>query len=139
MRCVDDREQIGHIQALLRHHQTSGHHTLGIICKTVEHARHLHTELTAAGVQATLLDYSSTHFADGVIITSAHIAKGLEFDTVIVPDTDDRHYRTDIDKSMLYIACTRALHELHCTFTGELSDFLDFAAPAVRGAEGGRL
>lgn len=145
--CGDDGEQIQHIRALLHHHQGSQHRTLGIICKTVEHAAHLHDALAAAGGQATLLDYSSTHFADGVVITSAHIAKGLEFDTVIVPDTDDRLYRTDIDKSMLYIACTRALHELHCTFTGELSAFLNFAVPAVRDAEhaatssgqGGRL
>lgn len=74
----------------------------------------------------TFLDYDSTAFTGGIVVTSAHIAKGLEFDAVIVPDVDERNYASDMDRSMLYIACTRAMHELHLTHGGRVSPFLSF-------------
>lgn len=55
-------------------------------------ANTLYDALSEAGVELTFLDYDSTAFAGGVVITSAHIAKGLEFDTVIVPHVDDTNY-----------------------------------------------
>ncbi len=60
------------------------------------------------------------------MITSAHIAKGLEFDVVIAPDVHDTNYASEMDKCMLYIACTRAMHELHLTHVGPISRFLEF-------------
>jgi DNA helicase-2/ATP-dependent DNA helicase PcrA len=62
-----------------------------------------------------------------VILASAHLVKGLEFDEVIVPDSDAGNYRTSIDRQMLYVACTRAMHRLRLTRVGEPSRF--FAAP----------
>ncbi|MDZ7649792.1 MAG: hypothetical protein U5K54_23115 [Cytophagales bacterium] len=43
----------------------------------------------------------------------------MEFDEVIVPYTSADSYKTDLDKSLLYIACTRAMHQLTLTFTKE--------------------
>ncbi|MEX2402481.1 MAG: ATP-binding domain-containing protein, partial [Balneolales bacterium] len=59
-----------------------------------------------------------------VLITSAHLAKGLEFDQVIVPHVTHENYATDVDQSMLYIACTRAMHQLTLTYNGERSALL---------------
>ncbi len=58
---------------------------MGIICKTQEHADELHRLLTGIDEDIHLLDPSSVAFAGGVVITAAHLAKGLEFDQVIVP------------------------------------------------------
>ncbi|GAA5101709.1 HelD family protein [Haloechinothrix salitolerans] len=124
--CADQREQETHIRKLVERHGHSDHRSLGIVCKTVAQAKALHRALSDAGVELTFLDYDSTAFAAGVIITSAHIAKGLEFDVVIVPDVDDTNYANDMDRCMLYIACTRAMHELHLTHDGPLSRFLEF-------------
>jgi DNA helicase-2/ATP-dependent DNA helicase PcrA len=49
------------------------------------------------------------------------MAKGLEFDEVIIPHADDRNYRTELDRGMLYVAATRALHRLSLTFTGRIT------------------
>lgn len=54
----------------------------------------------------------------GIVITSAYMAKGLEFDEVIIPQTDDRNYHSEIDQSMLYVAVTRAIHRLTLTYSG---------------------
>ncbi len=59
----------------------------------------------------TLLTPQSREFKNGVIVTSILMAKGLEFDEVIVP----RHEAYDLhtfDRHLLYVACTRAMHTL---------------------------
>jgi DNA helicase-2/ATP-dependent DNA helicase PcrA len=95
---------------------------LGIIAKTRDQAAFLYKELKALHVH--LLTADSTTFAEGIIITTAHLAKGLEFDEVIVPFVSARNYSTDVDRSMLYIACTRAMHRLTLTYTLERTAFV---------------
>jgi DNA helicase-2/ATP-dependent DNA helicase PcrA len=124
--CADDWEQVERITELIDKHRVSDHRSLGIICKTVARAEKLHRALSDAGAELSLLDYDSTAFVSGVVITSAHISKGLEFDMVVVPDVDADTYANAIDKSMLYIACTRAMHELHLTHHGARSPHLHF-------------
>ena len=58
------------------------------------------------------------------MIATAFLAKGLEFDEVIVPGCDDVTYRAEIDRHMLYVACTRAMHRLILTHTGQPSRLL---------------
>ena len=65
----------------------------------------------------SLLSNQSSAYVKGIIITSAHMAKGLEFDEVIIPQTDDKNYHSNIDKSMLYVAATRAMHKLTLTYS----------------------
>lgn len=125
--CVDSNDQQSEILQLVHNHIHSDHRSLGIICKSAAQAQSLSQSLTESGVELTVLDYESTAFAGGIVVTSAHIAKGLEFDAVIVPDADDTNYANEMDKGMLYIACTRAMHELHLTHGGRLSRFLQFA------------
>ena len=71
-----------------------------------------------------MLSFNSKEYKEGIIITTAHMAKGLEFDQVIVPFVNEAVYHTEIDKSMLYIACTRAMHKLDLTYFEEISPFL---------------
>ena len=61
---------------------------------------------------------------DGVTIITAYLAKGLEFDTVIIPDVDAKNYVNDIDRQILYISCTRALHRLYLLHAGKMSPLL---------------
>ncbi|MEO8471348.1 MAG: UvrD-helicase domain-containing protein [Chryseolinea sp.] len=120
---IDEGEEIVKIIADFKE---SGHQSLGIICKTFEQADSLTTFLKAAelAIPLTHLTEDSTAFKHGVIITTVHLSKGLEFDEVIVPFVSARNYKTNVDKSMLYIACTRAMHRLTLTYSKELSIFL---------------
>jgi DNA helicase-2/ATP-dependent DNA helicase PcrA len=119
----DNAAEIASIRELITAFQSSGHRSLGIIGKTREQAAFLNKELKASHVH--LLTADSTTFDDGIIITTAHLAKGLEFDEVIVPFVSARNYNTDVDRSMLYIACTRAMHRLTLTYTTEKTSFID--------------
>lgn len=125
--CADADEEHDHIADLVRRRLSDGARSIGVVCKTAAQAASTHTELQDRGVDATLLDAGSDVFAEGVVIASAHIAKGLEFDAVLVPHADDENYARDIDRSMLYIACTRAMHTLDLTHTSARSPLLAFA------------
>jgi DNA helicase-2/ATP-dependent DNA helicase PcrA len=115
-------EELQAIQGLITTFQSAGQQSLGIICKTLRQAAAAYQTLQAPGVQ--LLTAESTALKEGVIITTAHLAKGLEFDEVIVPFASARTYSTEVDKGMLYVACTRAMHRLTLTYTGALTSFL---------------
>ena len=52
------------------------------------------------------------------------MAKGLEFDQVIIPQVTDRNCNSDIDRSMLYVTTIRAMHRLTLTYAGTRSEFL---------------
>jgi DNA helicase-2/ATP-dependent DNA helicase PcrA len=117
-----NEEEAGEIKTLVAAFKNSGRQSLGVICKTQPQAQFVFNELKSPGIN--LLTADSTAFKEGVIVTTAHLAKGLEFDEVIVPFTSANNYQTDVDKSMLYIACTRAMHLLTLTYSKEKTKFL---------------
>jgi DNA helicase II / ATP-dependent DNA helicase PcrA len=115
-------EELEAIKQMIAAFKSSGNMSLGIICKTLRQAEEAYDVLKADAIY--LLNDESTSFKEGVIITTAHLAKGLEFDQVIVPFSTAENYKTDVDKSMLYIACTRTMHHLTLTYSEEITGFL---------------
>lgn len=109
-------EELSGIMGLISTYRKSGYKSLGIICKTEQQARKMADMLKSYANNISFLSSQSSAFVQGIVITSAHMAKGLEFDEVIIPQTDERNYRSEIDKSMLYVAVTRAMHRLTLTF-----------------------
>lgn len=109
-------EELSGIMGLISTYRKSGYKSLGIICKTEQQAREMADVLKSYANDISVLSSQSSAFVQGIVIISAHMAKGLEFDEVIIPQTDERNYRSEIDKSMLYVAVTRAMHRLTLTF-----------------------
>lgn len=122
--CATLEGQSEEIRHLINDYVKSSYNSLGIVCKTQEQAAEIYQQVKDKYSNVYLLDFGSTELKDGIIITTAHMAKGLEFDQVIVPYVCSATYHTDLDRSMLYVACTRAMHRLDLTYFGELTHFL---------------
>ena len=118
-------DEISGISTLISSFRKSGYKSLGIICKTEAEAKETSELLKANTTDIHFLSSQSSAFINGIIVTSAHMAKGLEFDEVIIPHADKKNYKTEIDKSMLYVAVTRAMHRLSITCTDEISRFIN--------------
>lgn len=59
----------------------------------------------------SILNSNTEEFNKELVVLPAYLAKGLEFDSVIVYSDKDSKYLKN-EKNLLYVACTRAQHEL---------------------------
>lgn len=119
-----ETHEIEAINQLIEIFLQTSYNTLGIVCKTQSQADSLYKELKSC-VGINLLNSASASFGSGIVITTAYLAKGLEFDNVIVPFISDKNYNSEPDRQMLYVACTRAMHKLDLTHTGKKTTFLN--------------
>jgi DNA helicase-2/ATP-dependent DNA helicase PcrA len=122
--CQGTEDEINAITGLISDFRKSNYQSHGIICKEEAQAFALYEKLKGDNKDIHFLSHQSTTYVNGIIVTSAHMAKGLEFDEVIIPHADKKNYKTEIDKSMLYVAVTRAMHRLSLTSPDEITGFI---------------
>lgn len=121
--CKNKDAELETIIKLITDFNASKYNSLGIITKTQKQADKLYESLSPL-FSINLLNAVSVSFGSGIVITTAHLAKGLEFDQVIVPHCTEKNYKNAPDQQMLYVACTRTMHELYLTHVGEVSGFV---------------
>lgn len=63
-------------------------------------------------ISLSYITLETKEFQKKLIIVPAYLAKGLEFDSVILYNDRDNSYRVN-ERNLLYVACTRAQHELY--------------------------
>lgn len=62
-------------------------------------------------IPISILNSNTEEFNKELVVLPAYLAKGLEFDSVIVYSDKESKYLKN-EKNLLYVACTRAQHEL---------------------------
>lgn len=122
--CANEAEELNRVRSVLATFFDSDYKSLGIVCKTQEQANAVYNHVQDLSNSIFLIDPTSSAFNEGVTISTAHLAKGLEFDEVILPFCNDKNYASVIDRHMLYVGCTRGMHKLTLTYSGELPAFL---------------
>ena len=108
-------------------HMEEGYKSIAIICKTSKEAKNVYINLKKVHRKTSvkLIDYNSDEIQQGIIVIPAYMSKGLEFDVVFVFNASCDNYHTELDRRLLYIACTRALHRLVFYCNGKSSIFLN--------------
>jgi len=125
IRSTDPTIELADIMKLIGDFRLSDYKSLGIVCKDESQAENLYNRLQEKDKNIYFLSSKSKVFMQGVVITSAHMAKGLEFDEVIIPHVNAINYKNEIEQNILYIAATRAMHKLSLTYCGRISKFID--------------
>lgn len=123
VKCEDQLSELSKINSILEDFKTSDYSSIGIICKTNSKAEELFRKLSQNN-EISFLDSNSTKFSNGITVTAIHMAKGLEFDAVIIPSVDFDTYHSEYDRSLLYVASTRAMHKLTLIYHGQISGIL---------------
>ncbi|MDD3860172.1 MAG: AAA family ATPase [Bacteroidales bacterium] len=118
-------KEIKKLCELIDSFRNTGYQSLGILCKTQKQANNLYGILIKKKIVASLLNEDSAVYAHGVIVCPINLAKGLEFDMVIVPETTNKNYNQELERNLLYIACTRTMHKLVLTYSGKISTFVE--------------
>ncbi len=103
--------------------QAQGCKTIGVICKTAEESLAAH-EMLGKHAQLELITMESSQLHAGTSVVPAYLAKGIEFDAVLIYDASNKRYALENERKLFYTACTRAMHVLHIYSSGELTPFL---------------
>ncbi|PKR83942.1 RNA polymerase recycling motor HelD [Heyndrickxia camelliae] len=98
--------------------------TVAIIGKSMEQCEEAYKYLQMR-MDVTLLGIETREFNEGIIVIPSYLAKGLEFDSVIVLNASDEVYGKETERRLLYTICTRAMHRLVVTSIGSPTRLLN--------------
>lgn len=99
-----------------------GYKTIAIICKTDKEAETTYKNLSKFGIEITYIKANDTCYNGGVCVLTSSLSKGLEFDAVLINNASSDVYDDNNidDMHLLYVAGTRALHELNILYNKKL-------------------
>jgi DNA helicase-2/ATP-dependent DNA helicase PcrA len=103
--------------------KNEGHKLVAVICKNTKQCLS-YFEGISRFTDISLITDQNEEYQGGTVIIPSYLAKGLEFDAVIVCTADERSYSKEEDRRLLYTVCSRALHELHLYYCDELTRFV---------------
>lgn len=106
--------------------KAEGFESIAVITKTAAESRSAFESLRKHGGEALQLITKETEtFEKGAMVIPVYLAKGVEFDAVLIYEASPHAYGQDNDRKLLYTACTRAMHQLLLYTTGDWSPFVE--------------
>ncbi|HDR6216265.1 HelD family protein [Bacillus cereus] len=127
VKVIHAENQFTEIVKTVKHLQNADVKTIAVIGRTEDECRDIYVELTNAGLTVNVIEANQSKYEGGISVVPVYLAKGLEFDAVLLIDVDEEHYKnTKHDAKLLYVGCTRSLHDLWIFHSGE-------ASPLIKG------
>lgn len=100
--------------------------TIAVICKTDDECKTINRLLDKKGkVKAKQISSEDIEYLGGTVIVPSYLAKGLEFDAVIITALEEDYLEDELDIKLLYVAMTRALHKLDIMCVGNTLSLLE--------------
>lgn len=132
--CIRESEEqlIFKLTDLAEDIQQRGYETTAVVCRTFQEAEWLQNKIDTywkerkKGKEENREQGNiAEEFHKGLMILPIEWIKGLEFDAVILWKPDQEHYQnTPKDAKLLYVAITRALHELYLLGSEEMTELI---------------
>lgn len=128
---LSNEQGINHIISVLETFLVQGAKSIGIITKQEEEAIQLYQSLvlivaqTGLTMPLHLISGQEACYQGGISVLPVSLAKGLEFDGVIIWNASSRAYPGDpLSTRLLYVALSRAMYNLHIMYQGKLTPLL---------------
>lgn len=131
-RCAGGEQLIQETVSQIHEWQERGYETIAVISRDGEEADRLKGKLKQ---KITLREFHSEteEFGSGVMVLPIEYSKGLEFDAVLIYNANDKNYPIENGFiKLLYVAATRALHELTVLYSGRLTELIATKPPEER-------
>jgi DNA helicase-2/ATP-dependent DNA helicase PcrA len=105
--------------------QAEGLASIAVITKTAVESGDVYESLEAQGCKELKhITKKTPTFAKGTLVIPAYLAKGVEFDAVLIYDASSQAYQRESERKLFYTACTRAMHRLLLYTTGAWTPFI---------------
>ncbi len=102
-----------------------GYQTIGIICKDDLETEKVYKMLKKVNLNINKITEDKEEYNGGLSIIPSYLSKGLEFDAIILSNANNINYtESAIDQKLLYVAITRAMHELIINYSGTITKSL---------------
>ncbi len=128
----NDSDIIRKAADICRDWQKSGFDTIAVVCRNQRSAGQAANALRQY-IDIMENDLETAVFGNGIMVLPVEYTKGLEFDAVLILDPTREEYPVDDGHAkLLYVAATRALHELCILHTGNLTGLIADPVPENR-------
>lgn len=99
--------------------------TTAVITKDLASAKQVAEQLKQKGEKVTLIATANQRLVPGTLVVPSYLAKGLEFDAVVMWDASKENYHKVDETQLVYTITSRAMYELDIIYIGEKSPLLD--------------
>ena len=127
--CIERKENLKQmIEAInerINEYLSDNYKSIAIIGKDMSECKELHKNLSKLRDDVKLIQGKDSEYNAGISIVPSYLAKGLEFDCVIIANANNEKYTNNsLDIKLLYVTITRAMSKLDVFYVGEITELL---------------
>ena len=127
--CVDRTDLYVQTVAWIKKWQSEGYETIAIVCRDEQETKEVWEQIHKY-VEVQDGTQPDAEFGNGIMVLPVAYTKGLEFDAVLLFGPTEAHYPTENTYAkLLYVAATRALHQLVVLHDGNLTRLIAEPVP----------
>lgn len=120
---IENKEElIKNINDRVNTYIKQGYKSIAIIGKDMSECENLEKKLRTIRKDIKLIRGKDSEYNSGISIVPSYLAKGLEFDCVLLSDVSKEKYgNSSLDIKLLYVSITRAMSKLDVFYEGKCS------------------
>lgn len=121
----DEKEIVRSINEKINEYLKNDYKSIAIIGKDMNECEVLDKQLKKIRDDVKLIKGKDSEYNSGISIVPSYLAKGLEFDCVIIANANEEKYnKSSLDIKLLYVTITRAMSKLDVFYIGNISKLL---------------
>lgn len=120
--CISIDDEVNRIKDSLMKN-SNNYNSIGVICKNKRDTEFVYSKLSNI-FKVNLIKSENGFFEKGINIITSYLAKGLEFEMVIVYEAGENNYCNEDERYLFYTICTRATSKLDIYYTGNSNKFI---------------